>query len=278
MRTWIGDGATGSLVERGEAVVSVFDHGFTVGDGVFETLKVVRGVPFALSRHLERLTASARTLGAVLPDLGHVREAVAMVIAANTEELGELARLRITWTSGSAPLGSDRADVPPTLVVATMRQQPWPPTTSAITIPGIRNPRSLLAGAKSTSYAENVVALARAHAAGASEAILGTVDGLVSEGTGSNVVLVLDGEAITPTLASGCLPGITRALVIAWLGVVERDVPLEALAEASEVMLVSSTRDVHPVTWLDGRECAPGPIGARMREEFTALAATHPDP
>ena len=278
MKAWIGDGCTGSLVEPDRAVVSIMDHGFTVGDGVFETLKVVTGVPFAMRRHLERLVRSAAAMGAALPDIDHVRDAAMQVVVANAIECGDLARLRITWTSGAAPLGSDRADAPPTLVIAMMRQSPWSPTTTAITIPLVRNPHSLIAGAKSTSYGENVVALMRAHAAGASEAILGTVDGRLCEGTGTNVVLVVDGEPLTPTLDSGCLAGITRELAIEWLGVREADLPLEAVHDAEEVLLLSSTRDVHPVVRIDDRILDPGPVGLRMRAEFTVLARDDPDP
>lgn len=278
MKAWIGDGCRGRLVGPDDAVVSVMDHGFTVGDGVFETLKVTPAGAFAMTRHLARLECSARRVQAAVPDLGHVREAAEQVIAANRDAIGPLGRLRITWTSGAAPLGSDRVDADPTLVIAMTGQQPWPDTTSAIVIPDVRNPRSLIAGAKSTSYAENVVALVRAHEAGASEAILGTVDGRLCEGTGTNVVLVIDGEAVTPTLATGCLPGITRALAIEWLGVVERDVPLEAVREAQEVLLLSSTRDVHPVTALDGVPRPAGPIGMSMRAEFARRAALHIDP
>lgn len=278
MRAWIGDGDQGRLVEPRDAVVSIMDHGFTVGDGVFETLKVVHGQPFAMSRHLERLQASAQAMGAALPELDHVREAARQVVAANLDDVGPLGRLRITWTSGAAPLGSDRFDANPTLVIAIMRQQPWPETTTAISIPGVRNPSSLTAGVKTTSYAENVVALMRAHAAGASEAILGTVDGRVSEGTGTNVVLVIDGEPLTPTLRSGCLAGITRALAIEWFSIREVDLPFSALSDAEEVLLLSSTRDVHPVVRMDDRILAPGPIGVRMRAEFAELSKDDSDP
>lgn len=279
MKAWIGDGCTGVLVGAQDARVSVMDHGFTVGDGVFETVKVTRLGPFALTRHLDRLVSSATRVSAALPDLAHVREACEQVVAANMAEVGELARLRITWTSGAAPLGSDRADAAPTLVIAMMRQQPWPEATTAITIPWVRNPRSIIAGAKSTSYGENVVALVRAHDAGASEALLGTTDGRLCEGTGSNVFVVLDGEIVTPTLDTGCLAGITRQLVLEWFGGIERDLPLEVLQEVDEVFITSSTRDVHPVIRVDGRRWTDaGPRAALLREEFVALARTHPDP
>lgn len=279
MKAWIGDGCTGRLVDPQDAQVSIMDHGFTVGDGVFETVKVTSLGPFALTRHLDRLVASAARVGAALPDIAHVREACEQVVGANLAEVGDLARLRITWTSGAAPLGSDRADAPPTLVIAMMRQQPWPEATTAITIPWVRNPRSIIAGAKSTSYGENVVALVRAHEAGASEAILGTTDGRLCEGTGSNVFVLTDGRIATPTLASGCLAGITRQLVLEWFGGEECDLPLEVLQEADEVFITSSTRDVHPVIRVDDRRWPDaGPQAALLREEFIARSRTHLDP
>ena len=279
MKAWIGDGCTGRLVSADEAVVSVMDHGFTVGDGVFETIKVTPAGPFALTRHLDRLRDSAKIVGLATPDLDHIKDAAHQLLSVNRVELGAMARLRITWTSGAAPLGSDRVDAQPTLVIAMMHQQPWPPTTTAITIPGVRNPRSPIAGAKSTSYAENVVSLMRAHSAGVSEAILGTVDGRLSEGTGTNVFVVVDERILTPALSSGCLNGITRQLVIEWFGAQEAELPLEVLATADATFLTSSTRDVHPLVRVDNREWG-SPVASveDLVHEFQVRAATDLDP
>ena len=125
MKVWVD----GAVVEADEARVSVFDHGLTVGDGVFETAKVVDGVPFALTRHLDRLASSARGLGLTPPDDGALRDAVAAALAANADAVaaGPL-RLRITLTGGTSPLGSDRGDAGPTLVVALAPLTAWAPT------------------------------------------------------------------------------------------------------------------------------------------------------
>jgi len=279
MKAWIGDGCTGRLVSADEAVVSVMDHGFTVGDGVFETIKVTPAGPFALTRHLDRLRDSAEIVGLATPDLDHIKNTAHQLLSVNRVELGAMARLRITWTSGAAPLGSDRVDAQPTLVIAMMHQQPWPQTTTAITIPGVRNPSSPIAGAKSTSYAENVVSLMRAHSAGVSEAILGTVDGRLSEGTGTNVFVVVDERILTPALSSGCLNGITRQLVIEWFGAQEAELPLEVLATADAAFLTSSTRDVHPLVRVDDREWgSPVAIVEDLVHEFQVRAATDLDP
>ncbi len=115
---------------------------------------------------------------------------------------------------------------------------PAAPTTKVVTVPWPRNERGALAGLKTTSYAENVVALAYAQERGASEAIFANLAGHLCEGTGSNVFYVVDGELRTPTLAAGCLAGISRALLLEWYGGREVDEPVEVLAEAEEVFLV----------------------------------------
>ncbi len=275
MRYWVGD----NLVDEVDAHVSVLDHGFTVADGVFETLKVVEGAAFALTRHLERLYSSALAMELPLPDAGIIRHAVQATIAANAHEISGNARLRITYTAGIAPLGSDRGDAPPTLVVAVSPMVAWPPSAAVRTVDWPRNERGALVGVKSTSYAENVLALAKARKYGASEAIMADTQGRLCEGTGSNIFIVLDGELITPSLETGCLPGITRSLVLEWSDAQECDVPLSDLAQASEIFLTSSTRDVQPVHRCDERQLdAPGPITAAVQQEYARRAAANCDP
>ncbi|MER7111882.1 aminotransferase class IV [Streptomyces sp. NPDC000229] len=268
MKLWVN----GELQDAEDARVSVLDHGLTVGDGVFETLKAVDGRPFALEPHLERLTRSARGLGLPDPDLDEVRRACAAVLEANPMPLG---RLRVTYTGGLSPLGSDRGDAGPTLVVALGETRHRPDTTAVITVPWTRNERSALAGLKTTSYAENVVALAKAHEHGASEALFANTVGQLCEGTGSNVFVVLDGQLHTPPLASGCLAGITRALTVEWTGAQETDLPMDVLERADEIFLTSTLRDVQAVHRVDGRELpgAPGPVTAKAMRIFAERAA-----
>jgi len=274
-RVWLGDDTGGRRVEPAEAYVSVFDHGFTVADGVFETIKVIDGVPFALSRHLRRLSSSAQALGLPVPESSLLRDAVGEVTA-GTVGIG---RLRITLTGGAGPMGSDRGDARRTLVLVHVPAPAWPATTRAVVVPWRRNEHSALAGVKSTSYAENVIALDWAKQRGASEALFANCAGHLCEGTGSNVFIVRDGVVSTPTLASGCLGGITRELVVEWCDVVEQDLPIEALAHADEVFITSSTRDVHPVSQMDGRPLpAPGPVTSAVQSVFAMKAADNPDP
>ena len=255
MRAWVNGEI---LTDPTGPAVAVTDHGLTVGDGVFEAIKVVDGQPFALTRHLERLARSAAGLGLPAVDDDDVRRGVAAVLDGEPLPLG---RIRITVTGGPAPLGSGRGDEDPTLVVVADAMSQAPASTSVATVPWPRNERGALAGLKTTSYAENVVALARAHEQGASEAIFANLAGHLCEGTGSNVFYVVDGELRTPTLGSGCLAGVTRALLLEWYGGREVDEPIEVVRGASEVFLVSTTRDVQGVTrWDDLELPAPGPV------------------
>lgn len=273
MRVWFN----GSLLDDPQdSVIRVDDHGITVGDGVFETLKVVDGQPFALTRHLQRLRASAAGLGLPEPDPEEVRRGVTAVLDGMPLALG---RLRITLTAGPAPLGSGRGDGPASLIVVADAMEPAPESTAIRRVPWVRNERGALAGLKTTSYGENVVALARARESGASEAIFANTVGNLCEGTGSNIGYVIGGEARTPSLASGCLAGVTRALLLEWCDVVEVDEPIGVLDEAEEVFLVSTTRDVQPVHRLDDRDLgAPGPVTTKLRETWAARAAESIDP
>ncbi|MGY3200582.1 aminotransferase class IV [Streptomyces sp. TE5632] len=273
MKIWLD----GGLQDTESARVSAFDHGLTVGDGIFETVKAVNGRPFALTRHLDRLARSARGLGLPEPDADEVRHACAAVLEANPMPLG---RLRITYTGGHGPLGSDRGEHGPTLLVALGDTTRRPDSTAVITVPWTRNERGALTGLKTTSYAENVVALARAREQGASEALFGNTVGRLCEGTGSNVFVVLDGEIHTPPVASGCLAGITRALVIQWTGAAETDLPMDVLQRADEIFLTSTLRDVQAVHRVDDRELpgAPGPVTAKAMRIFDEHATADLDP
>ncbi|MCH2430748.1 MAG: aminotransferase class IV [Acidimicrobiales bacterium] len=266
----------GQIVRPGAAAVSPVDHAIIVGDGVFETLKVVDGVPFALTRHLARLKRSAEGLGLAEPDDGMVRTAVAETLAVDPEA----GRLRITWSSGPGPLGSDRGGGPGTLLVASSPATEWPEAVRVHLCEWTRNERGALTGLKTTSYAENVRALDAAHQRGASEALLANTAGQLCEGTGTNVFLVVDGELITPPISSGCLAGITRELVLELADVVERDVDPDEFAVASEAFLTSSTREVGAISAVDDTVLpdAPGPVTAGMAAAFADLVATNPDP
>jgi branched-chain amino acid aminotransferase len=269
MRTWVN----GTLLTDPDApAVSARDHGLTVGDGVFEVIKVVDGRPFVLQPHLERLVRSARGLGIPEPDLDVVRRGVGEVLSGEPLTLG---RVRVTWTGGLAPLGSERGNGSGSLVVSAASMETWPDSTAIATVPWPRNERGALAGLKTTSYGENVRALALATERGATEAVFANLRGQLCEGTGTNVFYVVHGELRTPTLASGCLAGITRRLVLDWYGAVEVDEPIEVVAAgASEAFLASTTRDVQGIHRWDDRDLPGlGPVTAEVRKVWNEREA-----
>ena len=240
---------------------SPVDPGFLTGEGVYETLRVVRSTPFAARRHLERLAASAARMGLAAPDL---RAAMADVIAANGVVDG---RMRITLTAQTA--------------LVTVGPLPaWPLVENVVTVPWPRNERGALAGVKSISFGENKVALAYAQARGAGEGIFANRAGNLCEGTASNVFLAVGGRLMTPPLSAGCLAGVTRQLIIELVGAEEADVPVDALAGAEEAFVSSSTRNVHPIATVDGAPLpsAPGPLTAAAARAFTDLMARQLDP
>ena len=261
-------------------VVRADDHGLVVGDGVFETVEVNDGAPFALTRHLRRLRDSARGLGLDI-DEPFVRRGVEAVLA----NAPARARLRITVTGGPSPYGSDRGGAAPTVLIATGPLPNWPPTTDVAVVPWVRNERSATAGLKTTSYADNVVALRYAHDRGAAEAIFANTRDEVCEGTGSNIFFEYDGALLTPPLDSGCLAGITRELVIEWLRddgvpVHELATPIAALHRTREAFITSTTRGVQPIRAIDGAPLAdaPGALTARAAAVFARRAAANSDP
>jgi branched-chain amino acid aminotransferase len=267
----------GSLVDEVDARISPFDHGITTGDGVFETVRVVRGRPFAVTRHLARLEASASALGLPAPPPRALSAAMQDLVDAMAMTEG---KLRITVTGGPAGLGSARGDGPPTVVVAAEEETMWPPTTDVAIASWTRNENGALAGVKSISYADNVRALAAARRVGASEALFANTRGELCEGTGTNVFCVLDGDLVTPPLSSGCLDGVTRRLVIEVADVTERPIAIGDLQLASEAFLTSTTRDVHPIRRVDDTtlpDC-PGPHTRAAAAAFAALVAVDLDP
>ncbi len=274
MRVWLN----GRVLPLEQARVSVLDHGLTVGDGVFETLRLLRGEPFAPTRHIERLRRSARLTGLAEPDPELVAAAMADVVAANRADLDDHGRVRVTYTSGEGPLGSDRGDGPVTLIAVAAPGSPWPPTAEVVSAPWPRNEQGPLAGVKSTSYAENAVALALAKRAGASEAILRNTRGELCEGTGSNLFLIRGGTITTPGLGSGCLAGVTRGLVLEWFAAAEATLAPADLDAADEVFITSSTRNVHPVARVDGRAVGGREQADRLARAFLERALDDPDP
>jgi branched-chain amino acid aminotransferase len=277
IRVWVN----GERVDPTAPSIAALDHGVTVGDGVFETCKVVDGVPFALRRHARRLDRSMAGLGLPAADHSVIEVGIKAVLAGEPLTYG---RLRYSVTGGAGPLGSDRDASPLTYIVTAASQPPNPATGKLVVVPWTRNERGATAGLKTTSYAENVVALAFAKERGGVEALFANTLGNLCEGTGSNVFVVVDGEILTPDLASGPLAGITRKLIIEWcreegLTVRAEPLPMAILGQAQEIFITSSTKDVLGVHAIDDRlVAAPGPVTARAAEIFARLSDERRDP
>lgn len=276
----------GSLHAANEPVISAGNHGFTVGDGVFETLAVRKGKAFALTRHLVRLQYSLDRMGMRAIDMAEVRDGVRKVIA---ESPGDVVRLRITVVSGPGPMGSVRGTGAPNVLI-------WgapgvvPTVCRATRVPWKRNERSAIAGVKSTSHAENVVMAQFAAGKGADEALISNTHGYLCEGTGTNIFIERRGEVLTPPLSSGCLAGITRGLVLEWgastglpvrvaaPGELEMSVLDEVMHGEAFAAVTSSTRGVQPIVWLDGVDVAKGPLLRKLSDLYELHADVESDP
>jgi branched-chain amino acid aminotransferase len=281
--------SNGRLYGPEDRLVSGIDHGLTVGDGVFETCAVYDGTAFALSRHLRRLKRSAQGLGLAAPDEDAVREGVAAVLAEAGPDVG---RLRITLTGGPGPLGSTRFEPAEQRQSVLVLAGPGAASdvSRVVRVPWVRNERSSVAGLKTTSYAENVVAVAEAYRRGADEAVLANTVGELCEGTASNVFVERDGELVTPPLSSGCLAGITRELLLEWsaaAGLPVREAApgelryevLDDVADGSaHLMMSGSIRNVSPVVSLDGADIDAGPVSLEAQRLFQARLADDLDP
>lgn len=266
----------GQLRDASEPAISPFDRGLLRGEGVFETFRIYRGVPFAMRRHLERLRRSADAVGIPLPDEGTLRDAMADVV--RTNELSD-GRMRITVTAGVGVLAPSPPAPRATVIVSASPLSPWPDSSATVVAPWPVNERSPLAGVKSISYAENVSALRWANERGADEALLGNTSGELCEGTSSNVFVVMDGQAVTPPVASGCLDGVTRALLLELGAATEGSIQLGSLKQVEEAFLTSSTREVQPISSIDGRPLrTKGTVTENAARAIAEMVARDLDP
>lgn len=257
--------------EVSDGLIPVTDSSVLRGDGCFEVIKAYRGTPFALEGHLDRLEMSAGRLDISLPP----RADVADWINRTAASLGDCA-VRVVVTRGSAV---PDIDDPSRVIVFA---HPWAVPTEPGRLYPVEAPWHAagvewdLAGAKIISYAPNVAATRRARAAGFGDALLLTTEGLVLEGPTFAVAWVIDGVLETPTLDLGILDSITRKVVLdlareLGLEVVEGSWGLERVGEASEVMALSTIREVQPVTAVGEMTFEEGPTTARLFDAFQGL-------
>lgn len=271
------------FVPQEEAVVSVFDHGFLYGDGVYETLRAYRGRVFQLAEHLARLERSASRIQLRLP-VGRERLADLVRESLRRNQLQE-AYLRITVSRGAGEIGLDPALCKaPMLVIIAKPFQPYPESIYtqgvSVTIAKTRRnlPEALPPQVKSLNFLNNILAKMEATAAGVHEALLLNHRGDITEGTTSNVFAVQGGRLLTPSVESGILEGITRGVVLqlaSELGIPSEETRLtvEDLMRAEECFLTNTTQEVLPVTQVDGRMIGngrPGEITRRLHASFRA--------
>lgn len=275
----------GKLKKATEARVSPMDHGVITGDGLFEVLAVYESKVFALSRHINRLKQSALGMMMSIEEIEQTawESAIQSVLQAN--QLSE-ARVRITYTTGDADLGSDRGASVPMVLIAAGAMPKKAATGKLAVVPWPRNEKGALSGLKTTSYGENVKALMYAKQKGANEALFLNTRGHVCEGTGSNVFWITQGKVFTPKLETGCLAGITRELTIKvardlGFSVEEVEASLQNLLDAEEVFITSTLRDVQWVDQIDNKRwtsLGDGSVAHKLEREFVLFRKKNNDP
>ncbi|HEY2904326.1 MAG TPA: aminotransferase class IV [Vicinamibacterales bacterium] len=283
----------GRVFDQEHAVISVFDHGFLYGEGVYETLRTYNGEPFLFERHMNRLRTSAGMLALHVP-LGDADIAARFRDTMRTARLGDHpdreAYLRILITRGVGELTYDPAACPTPSVVVIAKPHVNPSTEAfekgvrVVLVPIVRNhPGSVNPLIKSNNLLNNALAMQDAFRRGGFEGVMRNYRGELAECTQSNLFIVKNGVALTPPIDAGLLPGITRAFLFevgAEAGIEVREAVLRDadLFAADEAFLTSTTREVTPIVRVDDKTIgagAPGPVTltllARYREHADRL-------
>jgi branched-chain amino acid aminotransferase len=275
----------GRLFDKEHAVISVFDHGFLYGEGIYETLRTYSGRPFLIERHLRRLRKSASMVSLDVPLTDAQLEARfdETVRAAGLGVDGREAYIRLLVTRGVGDLSYDPAATPDPSFVVIVKEQIDPPLEAyrdgvpVILSSIVRNhPGSVNPLIKSNNLLNNALAMQEAVKRGAFEAVMRNYRGELAECTTANFFIVKNGAALTPPLDAGLLAGITREFVFelgAELKISVREQVLKDgdLLSADEVFLTSTTREIVPIVRVDDRAIdsgKPGPITLALLKEF----------
>jgi len=269
------------IVDSSQALISHSDAGFLYGAGLFETMRASNGVVFAIDDHLERLFNSAAKLGVRLAgDKKFFTDAVYETLKAN--DLKE-ARLRLTATSGTTNADDS---VQPTLLITAIDFEPYPNDyyqrgVLAVLSPYRQNVSDALSGHKTTNYFSRLLALSQARQKHAAEALWFTVDGLLAEGSVSNVFIVKDFVIYTPPLEIGVLPGVARKHVCALamknsIKLENKDLTIKELLAADEVFITNVIMQVMPVIKIEAHDVKDAKPGA-ITKKIMALYKEHFD-
>lgn len=261
-------------VPLSEAQLSPGQTGLMTGWGVFTTLRLFRGQPFAFERHWARMSRDAKRLGMILgyPE-SRVRDAVVELAAANHRR-GGMARVAFVRNKGG--LWEDRQKRPPAdLVIFTRELVVWPPHHRLCIQPLGIFAAGPFAGVKMLSWVPHALALEQAHADGYDEILLLNEKGHIAECASSNFFLVRGARVLTPPLSSGCLPGVTREILFEIahqerIAMTEQDLTLDDLSAADEIFISSTTREVAPVEFITPKWAykAPGPLTHGLEQAF----------
>ncbi len=233
-----------------EVHVSPFDLGLTLGFGIFETMAAYEGTVFLFERHFQRLVESAKRLNLTQPEERLILEGIAQVMAENGLTTTR-ARVRLAISGGENPLTG--GDAEGSILITAVAQAEPAKLAHVILSPYTHNEKSALVGVKAASFGANLLAYRHAIEQGADEAVMLNSAGNLCEGTTSNLFLVHGDHVVTPPLESGCLPGVTRGLVLELcqesnIAVETRDLTELDLHDATELFLTSSARGVQPAT------------------------------
>ena len=272
---------SGTLYDKEDAKISVYDHGLLYGDGVFEGMRVYGGKVFRMPEHLERLWNSAKAIWLEIPlTPDALGQAVNETVKANGIEDGYV-RLVVTRGAGTLGLDPNRCSDPQVIIIADYitlyPREYYEKGLHIVTVSTIRNhPAALSPRIKSLNYLNNILAKIEGLQAGCVEALMLNQKGEVAECTGDNIFLVRKGELLTPSVEAGILEGITRAVVLELareLKIPVRETPLTKhdVYIADECFLTGSAAEIVPVTTVDSRKIGagvPGPITLRLLERF----------
>jgi branched-chain amino acid aminotransferase len=274
----------GKYFDKADAKISVYDHGLLYGDGVFEGIRSYSGRVFRLSRHVDRLFDSARSIHLQIPiSKGEMSRAVIETLTVN--ELND-AYIRVIVTRGAGSLGLDpRKTTDPQVIIITDAISLYPPELyehglKIVTAGTLRNhPSAVNPRIKSLNYLNNILAKIEGTNAGCLEALMLNHKGEVAECTGDNIFVVRRGELHTPGIDAGILEGITRDAVLelaraAAIPVFERAMDRHDIYTAEECFLTGTAAEVIPVVECDGRAIGPGkpgPITLDLRQRFHKL-------
>ena len=274
----------GTISDAAQAVVPVFDHGFLYGEGVYETLRTYKRLPFLFERHVRRLRQSAALMTLSVPfHDAELRGAIERTMAAHAG-LDE-AYIRILLTRGVGELTYNPAACPTPTLVIIVKPFPAPPDWTfskgiRVALVSVRrnHPQALNPMIKSNNLLNNALAMQEALRRHADEALMCNQAGELVECSQSNIFIVREGAVLTPPLAAGLLPGITREFVLELsdeLGIPAREgtITPQDLDTAEEAFITGTTREVTPVVAVDEKTIgtgAPGPITQRLLEQFRA--------